>query len=344
MTVAPPRDGTTAPVGSAATSGSDGHTLSDDGSVPRLREDPHRETWDRTRRRARRIARSRELGWFAAFLGPNLALIIAFTYFPLVTNMYYSTLDWRLGSSRARFVGLANYREFLSSSQGLDVWRVTLVFTVVTVAASMLLGLAMSVVLNRNFPGRGLARTAVFAPYVLSGVGVGLIWNFVFDPNIGILAHVLRTLGQQSPQWFLDPTLSLVMVIVVYVWKNVGFCAVLYLAGLQSIPQDLLEAAALDGAGPVRRFFSVTLPLLGPTTFFLTVTTILNSMQAFDILRTMTPTGNGTNSMVFEIYLQSFGDYQRAGYAAAISVVLFLVLLAVTGFQIRYVEKKVHYA
>lgn len=279
-----------------------------------------------------------------AFLGPNIALIIAFTYLPLISNVYYSTLDWRLGSSKATFVGISNYAEFLTSSQGLDVWRVTLVFTVVTVAASMLLGLAMSVVLNRNIPGRGLARTAIFAPYVLSGVGVGLVWNFIFDPNIGVLAHLLRSIGQRSPQWFLDPTLSLVMVIIVYVWKNVGFCAVVYLAGLQSIPQDLLEAASLDGAGPARRFFSITLPLLGPTTFFLTVTTVLNSMQAFDILRTMTPTGNGTNSMVFEIYLQSFGAYQRAGYAAAISVVLFVVLLGVTAFQIRYVERKVHYA
>lgn len=296
------------------------------------------------RSRARRIARSREFGWFVALLGPNLALIIAFTYVPLVSNMYYSLLDWRLGSTSARFVGLSNYVEFFTSSQGIDVWRVTLVFTVVTVVASMVLGLLMALVLDRNLPGRGVARTSVFAPYVLSGVGVGLVWNFIFDPSFGLLSHALRAMGVESPQWFLDPTLSLVMVIIVYVWKNLGFCAVVYLAGLQSVPKDLLEAASLDGAGPVRRFFSITLPLLGPTTFFLTVTTILSSMQAFDVLRTMTPTGNGTNTMVFEIYLQSFGAYQRAGYAAAISVVLFVVLLAITSLQMRYVERRVHYA
>ena len=296
------------------------------------------------RARARRIARSRELGWFAVLVGPNLALIIAFTYVPLIANMYYSTLDWRLGSTTARFVGLSNYLEFFTSPQGINVWRVTIVFTVITVAASMVLGLLMATVLNRNLPGRGLARTSVFAPYVLSGVGVGLVWNFIFDPSFGLLSYVLRGLGLRSPEWFLDPTLSLVMVIIVYVWKNLGFCAVVYLAGLQSVPQDLLEAASLDGAGPIRRFFSITLPLLGPTTFFLTVTTILASMQAFDVLRIMTPTGNGTNTMVFEIYLQSFGAYQRAGYAAAISVVLFVVLLAITALQLRYVERKVHYA
>ncbi len=297
----------------------------------------------RLRSHGSRIARSRELGWFVALVGPNLALIAAFTYVPLVANMYYSTLNWRLGSTRATSVGLANYQEFFTSAAGLDVWRVTIVFTVVTVLASMVLGLAMALVLNKNLPGKGLTRTAVFAPYVLPGVGVGLVWNFIFDPSIGLLSLVLRAFGMASPQWFLDPSLSLIMVMIVYVWKNLGFCAVVYLAGLQSVPNDLLEAAALDGAGPIRRFFSVTLPLLGPTVFFLTVTTVLNSMQAFDLLRIMTPTGNGTNSMVFEIYLQSFGAYQRAGYAAAISVVLFVVLLAITSVQMRYVERKVHY-
>ncbi len=208
MTVAPPRDDTTALVGNATLSAPGTQAPAHHAGHTAPGTDPWGENRNRTRRRAQRLARSRELGWFVALLGPNLALILAFTYFPLVSNLYYSTLDWRLGSTNARFVGLANYAEFLTSPQGLDVWRVTLVFTVVTVAASMLLGLGMSLVLHRNIPGRGLARTAVFAPYVLSGVGVGLVWNFIFDPNLGVLAHLLRTLGRESPQWFLDPTLS----------------------------------------------------------------------------------------------------------------------------------------
>lgn len=284
------------------------------------------------------------MGWFALLAGPNIALILAFTYLPLASNLYYSMLNWRLGSNRATFVGLANYTEFFTSPGGLDVWKVTIVFTVITVVASMALGLLLATVLNRNLPGRGFTRAAVFSPYVLSGVGVGLVWNFIFDPQLGVIGHVLRALGRTSPEWFLNPTLSLVMVIIVYVWKNLGYCAVVFLSGLQSVPEDLLEAAELDGAGPVRRFFHVVMPLLGPTTFFLTVTTILSSMQAFDILRIMTPTGNGTHTMVFEMYLQTFGPYQRAGYGAAISVVLFVVLLVITAVQMRYVERKVHYA
>lgn len=294
--------------------------------------------------RARRIKRSRNYFLFILFAGPNIALILAYVYYPLLANVYFSTLDWRLGAQTASFVGLSNYKEFFSSEDGLEVWRITIIFTVATVVGSMVLGLLMALVLNRKIPGRTAARTALFSPYVLSGVGVGLVWSFIFDPRIGVLSHFIAMFGGTSPEWFLDKNLALVMVIAVYIWKNLGYCAVIYLAGLQSVPQDLLEAAAIDGAGPVRRFFTVTLPLLGPTVFFLSIAMVLSSMQAFDILRIMTPTGNGTNSIVFEIYLQSFGTYQRAGYAAAISVVLFVTLFAITAVQIRYVERKVHYA
>lgn len=293
---------------------------------------------------AKRQRRSRERLLFLAFAGPNVLLILAFIYYPLLSNMYYSTLDWRLGSSQATFIGFDNYVRLFTSPSGLDMWRITIVFTVATVAGSMILGLLLALALNRRIPGRTVARTAVFAPYVLSGVGVGMVWNFIFDPQIGALSAVLRTIGMASPEWYLDKDLALVMVIIVYVWKNLGYCAVVYLAGLQSIPRDIMEAALIDKAGPVRRFFSITLPLLSPTVFFLTITTILSSMQAFDILRIMTPSGNGTNTIVFEIFLQSFGTYQRAGYAAAISVVLFVVLLIITSVQMRYVERKVHYA
>lgn len=294
--------------------------------------------------RARRIKRSRNWFLFILFAGPNIALILGYIYYPLLANAYFSTLDWRLGAQTASFVGLDNYAEFFSSEDGLEVWRVTIIFTVATVVGSMVLGLLMALVLNRKIPGRTAARTALFSPYVLSGVGVGLVWSFIFDPRIGILSHFIAMFGGVSPEWFLDKNLALVMVIAVYIWKNLGYCAVIYLAGLQSVPQDLLEAAAIDGAGPVRRFLTVTLPLLGPTVFFLSIAMVLSSMQAFDILRIMTPTGNGTNSIVFEIYLQSFGTYQRAGYAAAISVVLFVTLFLITAVQIRYVERKVHYA
>lgn len=288
--------------------------------------------------------RRRDALLFFAFAGPNLLLIGAFIYFPLFSNVYYSTLNWRMGSTNASPAGFDNYVRLFTAPQSVEMWRVTIVFTLVTVVGSMVLGLLIALALNKKIPGVNLSRTAIFSPYVLSGVGVGMVWNFIFDPKIGVLGYVIRLFGGTSPQWYLDSDLALVMVIIVYVWKNLGYCAVVFLAGLQSIPKDLLEAAKIDRAGPMRRFFKIVLPLLSPTVFFLTVTTILSSMQAFDILKIMTPSGNGTNTIVFELFLQGFGPYQNAGYSAAISVVLFVVLFAITAIQLRFVEKRVHYA
>ncbi|KAA6437958.1 sugar ABC transporter permease [Agrococcus sediminis] len=292
----------------------------------------------------RQRQRRRDALVFLAFAGPNLLLIAAFVYYPLLSNAYFSTLNWRMGATSATSAGIDNYIRLFTSPQGAEMWRVTITFTVVTVVASMVLGLLVALALGRRIPGVTAGRTAIFSPYVLSGVGVGMVWNFIFDPQLGVLGHVLRAFGARSPEWYLDADLALVMVIVVYVWKHLGFCAVVFLAGLQSIPSDLIEAARIDRAGALTRFFKLTLPLLSPTVFFLTVTTILSSMQAFDILKIMTPSGNGTNTIVFELFLQGFGPYQNAGYAAAISVVLFVVLFAITAFQMRFIERRVHYA
>ena len=281
---------------------------------------------------------------FLALALPNLALIAVFTYLPLINNMYYSTLDWTLGSTSATVVGLDNYVNFFTSSDAPQVLGTTLVFTVVTVGGSMVLGLLVALALNAKVRGTTFARSAVFAPYVLSGVGVGLVWLFIFDPGYGVLSWLLRGIGQPSPQWINDPQLSLVMVIIVYVWKNLGYCAVVYLAGLQSLPKDVMEAASLDGANGFRRFMSISVPLLSPTTFFLLITTMISSLQAFDLIRIMTPLGNGTSTLIYEAYLQAFGAYNRAGYSAAISVVLFAILLIITVLQLRFVERKVHYS
>jgi sn-glycerol 3-phosphate transport system permease protein len=183
----------------------------------------------------------------------------------------------------------------------------------------------------------------VFSPFVLSGVGVGLVWLFIFDPVVGVLGAVIRAFGGASPEWFNNPTLSLVMVMVVYIWKNLGYAAVIYLAGLQSINKDVLEAAAIDGASSRRTFFSIVLPLLSPTTFFVLLTSILNSLQAFDLLRIMTPLGRGTTTLIYEAYLQAFAGSNRAGYSATISTILFALLVVLTIVQLMVLERRVHY-
>lgn len=292
-----------------------------------------------------RTHRGRRDFWiFLAFAGPNIALILLFSYRPMLQNIQYSLLDWTLGSPTANFIGLGNYVEFFSKGEAGAVLGTTAIFTIATVGGSLVLGLAFATVLNRKLRGTVFARSTVFAPYVLSGVGVGLVWVFIFDPVTGVLSAILRSFSLPVPQWFLQPGLSLTMVILVFVWKNLGYCAVIYLAAMQSVSPDLLEAASLDGAGPIKRFFSVVLPLLSPTTFFLVITTILNSLQAFDLIRIMTPLGNGTTTLMYDAYLQAFGGYNRAGYSAMISTILFVILLIITVVQLRFVERRVHYA
>jgi sn-glycerol 3-phosphate transport system permease protein len=295
------------------------------------------------RRRGLSARNRRDYLVFLAFATPNLLLIALFTYRPLLSNIYYSTLNWTLGAKVATPVGLGNYREFFSSPDTGRILTTTAVFTVATVGGSMALGLLVAVALNKRMRGVGFARAAVFSPFVLSGVGVGLVWLFIFDPVVGVLGALLRLVGASSPQWFNDPTLSLVMVIIVFVWKNLGYAAVIYLAGLQSINKDLLEAAQIDGASPRRTFFAIVLPLLSPTTFFLLVTSVLNSLQAFDILRIMNPLGRGTTTLIYEAYLQAFGGSNRAGYSATVSTVLFGLLVLLTVFQLVVLERRVHY-
>jgi sn-glycerol 3-phosphate transport system permease protein len=296
-------------------------------------------------RTIRNVRKARTWLLFLLLAGPNLALLIAFTYKPLLESFYYSTLQWNIGSARAIPVGLRNYTDWFGNAETPRVLGITLVFTAATVGGGLILGLALAVLLNRKIRLRGPARTIVVAPYVLSGVAVGLLWLFVFDPNFGIVAALLKLIGLPSPAWYNDPGWALAMVIIVQLWKNVGYTALIYLAGLQAVPTDLMEAAALDGASPAAVFRRITLPLLSPTTFFLSITTLLSSLQSFDIIQAMTKGGplEGTTTMMYQIYHEGFVA-GRAGYSSAVATILFLVLLGVTLIQLRFVERKVHYS
>jgi len=283
--------------------------------------------------------------WFLLLAGPNVALLLVFVYRPLIQSFYLSTLQWNLGSPVARNIGLGNYVELFTSRNFTQVVTTTVVFTVATVGGAMLLGLGLAVLLNQKLRGRGFARTVAFAPYVLSGFAVGILWLFIFDPRYGLMREVLSWVGASSPQWYTQRPWPLVMVIVVYLWKNLGYVALIYLAGLQSVPQDLKDAAALDGASSARTLRSIILPLLTPTSFFLLVTMLLASLQSFDIIKAMTQGGplGSTTTLMYSVYQESFVN-GRAGYASAVATVLFLVLLAVTAVQMRFVQRKVHYA
>jgi sn-glycerol 3-phosphate transport system permease protein len=272
---------------------------------------------------------------------PNVALLIWFTYKPLVESVRLSFVRWDLVSPRKRWVGFDNYRDFWRDPVARKSVSNTVVFGTSTVLLTTVLGLCFALTLNRRRFGSRFAGSALFAPFVIPGAAVAVAFYFIFDPGFGFLAAVLRRFGISSPNWYNNPTWAMVMVIVAYTWKNVGYTTVLYLAGLQVIPPEQFEAAELDGARWWGRMRAVVLPGLRPTTAFVVVTSFLSAMQSFDLVFVMTRGGplDGTRTITFQIYDEAFGKF-RVGMASAIATLLFLVLLVMTFLQIRLLDNK----
>ncbi|MBD3782428.1 MAG: sugar ABC transporter permease [Micrococcales bacterium] len=274
-------------------------------------------------------------------LAPNLVLLAVFTYRPLLDNIRLSFTDWNISAPIANPVGFANYVEWFGRDDTRTVLFNTLVFTVATVGISMGLGLALAMLLDQRLRGRNLVRSAVFAPFVISGAAVGVAFQFVFDPSFGLVRDLLARIGVESPDFYQRSGWALFMVTFTYIWKNLGYTFVIYLAALQGRRADLDEAAEIDGASPWTHFRRVLLPQLRPTTFFLSITVLLSSVQVFDIINVMTrggPVGNGTMTLVYQVYRETFVN-QRAGYGATVATVMFLILLVVTIVQVRVMDR-----
>lgn len=298
------------------------------------------------RRRSRKAGRTQEYLLFAALVLPNLLLLGIFTYRPLLDNIRLSFFSWNISSPNPpTFVGFDNYVEWFEGLVGGGhSWTVvsnTIIFTATTVLGSMVLGLALAMLLDQQIKGRGLVRSAVFAPYVIAGAAIGIAFQFIFDPRFGLISGMLGALGITSPDFYQDPHWALFMVTMTFLWKNLGYAFVIYLAALQAKPAELYEAAEIDRASGWTVFRKVTLPMLRPTTFFLSITVMLNSLQVFDIIYVMTrggPQGNGTTTMVFQVYQETFVNY-RAGYGATVATVMFLILLVITVLQVRSMDR-----
>jgi len=261
-------------------------------------------------------------------------VLVTFFVVPIGVAIFESFHRWDLLTER-RWVGLRNYEALAEGGQLAGTLSRTLGFGVVVVAASLTLGLLLALALDR--PGRAYAfvRGAVFSAYVVSWVGVALLWMWILDADGGLLTAIVRGLGLRPRNWLGDPDVALWSLAGVTVWKITGYSMVIFLAGLQEIPTSLREAAALDGAGPLSRFRHVTWPLLRPTTAFVATTSLILSFQAFDVIRVMTQGGpvRSTTLFVYAIYEQVFMDL-RIGRASALVVVFFFVLLALTLLQL----------
>ncbi|KGM10956.1 glycerol-3-phosphate ABC transporter permease [Cellulomonas carbonis T26] len=277
----------------------------------------------------------------AAFLLPNLVLLAVFTYRPLADNIRLSFTSWNISSPTATWIGWDNYVEWFTSAGSRTVVWNTVVFTGAAVVGSIVLGLALALLLDQKLVGRDAVRSLVFAPFVLAGAAVGVAFQFVFDPTFGLVQDLLRRVGAEPPAFYQDPSWALFMVTVTYVWKNLGYTFVIYLAALQGRRRDLDEAAEIDAASTWTAFRRVTWPQLRPATFFLLITVLLNSFQVFDVIHTMTrggPLGDGTTTMVYQVYQETFVNL-RAGYGATVATIMFLALLLITAVQVLVMRR-----
>ena len=298
-----------------------------------------------TRRERRRLARS-SLGGYA-FLAPAFVILLAFLLIPAVWVFGLSLFRWDLIANNPTFVGLANFQRLFFSD---DLWwrsvRQTAYYTAVSVPASMALGLLLAVLLDTRLPGRHLLRGAVFAPYVTPFVATIVIWIWIFNPDYGPLNALLGALHLPRPGWMRSPDWIMPGIIIYGVWQHTGLNLVIYLAGLANIPAELQEAARVDGAGPWRVFWRITWPLLSPTTYFLLFINLIGSFKVVVPVYVFTDnTGgpdNAAETIGFYLYQQAFAFF-HAGYAGAISVAFFLLILLVTGIQMRFSARRVFY-
>lgn len=230
-----------------------------------------------------------------------------------------------------QFVGLDNFSEMMGDSVFRKSIVNTVIYTFFTVPFGMALGLLIALALHTGLKARGIFRTAVFLPQVTATVAIALVWLWIYNPGNGLLNTLLSFLGIDGPAWLSSTSWAMPSVILVGIWQGIGMKMLIYLAALQSLPKELYEAASVDGASKVRQFFSITLPLLKPATFFVLITSMISAFQSFDQIYILTDGGpaNSTTMMTYEIYKSAFREF-RVGYACAQSLVLFVLLMGFT--------------
>jgi sn-glycerol 3-phosphate transport system permease protein len=278
-------------------------------------------------------------------LAPQVAITLVFFYWPASQALYQSLLRQDPFGLRTRFVGLANFEAVLSGPAYLNAIKVTAIFSVSTALLAMTLALLLATSVEKVLRGKAFYRTLLIWPYAVAPAVAGMLWLFMFNPAMGTFAYMLRRNGVD---W--DPLLNgdqaMVLVVVAAAWKQISYNFLFFVAALQSIPKSLIEAAAIDGAGSTKRFWTIVFPLIAPTTFFLlVVNTVYAFFDTFGIIDAVTGGGpaRATETLVYKVYIDGFVNLDL-GSSAAQSVILMAIVIALTAVQFRYVEKRVHYA
>ncbi len=277
----------------------------------------------------------------AAYLFILPAALLVFNVIPLFASFYISTLNMVISFDNATFVGMANYREALTDMRFINSIKVTVLFTAVEVPIQMVIGLVMSALLTKNTFTNKLFRSIYFLPIICSATAIGIMFQIILHSNVGLVTYWIKLLGFGKVNFLNTPGLTLGVVIAVSVWRTFGISTIILISAMQNIPSDYYEAAQIDGAGRIRQFFSITMPSIMPSFWFLLMTRIIGSLQVFDLIYTLTDGGPNftTETLVAYVYTKAFDSGSRMGYATAMSEFLFLFIMIITLIQYYVMSK-----
>lgn len=284
--------------------------------------------------------------WGWAMVSPTIIGLVVLNIIPIFQTLKMSFHKSGDFGRNDIFVGLANYQRMLGDAQ---VWQATwntFKYTLLVVPTTVVLAILLAVLLNSKIRGKHVYRTIFFLPMVAAPAAVTMVWKWLYNTDFGLINFVLGKMGIGPVNWIEDPKIAMYSIAVIGIWSTVGYSMILILAGLQEIPKDYYEAAKIDGASPVKQFFQITLPLVSPTLFFVVVTSIIQSMQVFDVIYMMedirSPAYDKTVSLVYLFYNNSF-KYTDKGYGSTIVILLLVIILLITALQMKAQKKWVHY-
>lgn len=287
-----------------------------------------------------------EFLWGWLFILPTMAGLIVLNIIPIFQTVYQSFFKTGAFGKGNIFIGFANYEKMLKDE---DVWQAllnTFKYAIVEVPFSIAIALVLAVLLNREMKARTLYRTIYFLPMVAAPAAIAMVWRWLYNSEFGLLNHVLTSMGMKGVNWISNPSIAFISIAGVGIWSVLGYNMVLFLAGLQEIPNDYYEAAKIDGANGIRQFFAITLPLISPTMFFVTVTRVIGALQVFDVIYMMldktNPAFPKTQSLVYLFYKYSFIESNK-GFGSAIVMLLLAVIMAITVIQMKMQKKWVNY-
>lgn len=295
-------------------------------------------------KRSRKRSEIRNLGAVLLFVLPALIPLFNFWIYPILRSVWLSFTDWDFMTPDYNFIWFKNYTSLLKDSRFYEALWNTLVFTAGTLFPTIIGGLGLALLLRRNFKGSGVFKFVLFSPWITPTVAISIVWTWIFREDGGLANQVLGLFGLPALKWISSSDTAMLSVIIVTVWKSLGYAMIFYLSALEKVPEELYEASALDGAKPWRQFLDMTLPGISPTTFFLMIITMVNSLQAYDQIQILTQGGpsGSTRTLLYMYYQLSFQEF-KMGQATATAVIMIIITVILSLAQFTASKKWVHY-